>query len=154
MSKVAAREGEWFAVPLRDDGFAAGIVARGNRRGVLLGYFFGPRLPSVPPLPEVSALTAEQAVLVGRFSDLRIRDGRWPLLGRSSPWDRRLWPSPAFIRYEELTGRTFHVYYDDADPHRVVRRAQVAPGIAEQGPTDGLMGAGFVEIRLTRLLSE
>ncbi|GMA89470.1 hypothetical protein GCM10025868_47200 [Angustibacter aerolatus] len=30
---------------------------------------------------------------------------------------------------------------------------QVAPGSGEQGPTDGLMGAGFVEIRLTRLLA-
>ena len=31
---------------------------------------------------------------------------------------------------------------------------QVPPGAAEQGPKDSMMGAGFVEIRLTRLLSD
>jgi hypothetical protein len=30
-------EGDWFAVPLRDDGFALGIVARANPEGRCLG---------------------------------------------------------------------------------------------------------------------
>jgi hypothetical protein len=63
------------------------------------------------------------------------------------------WPSPVFVRYEELTGRTFHVRYDDADPNRVIGEARVEPGPAEQGPKDGLMGAGFVESRLAALLA-
>lgn len=37
------REGSRFAVPLRQGGYAVGLVARVNPRGVLLGYFFGPR---------------------------------------------------------------------------------------------------------------
>jgi hypothetical protein len=36
--------------------------------------------------------------------------------------------------------------------HGAVPLEQVASRLAEQGPTDGLMGAGFVEIRLTRML--
>lgn len=59
---------------------------------------------------------------------------------------------PVFIRYEELTGRTLRVIYDDADPSHFVREEQVPPGQVEQGPEDDLMGAGFTEIRLTRLL--
>jgi Immunity protein 26 len=140
-----------LAVPLRDHGFALGVVARANREGVLLGYFFGPRRPA-PEALDVAEMRAEHAVLIGRFGHLGIRDGRWPLIGRDRGWERASWPVPVFIRYEELTGRTFQVIYDDADPNRVVCETAVAPGSAEQGPTDGLMGAGFVERRLTALL--
>ena len=62
---------------------------------------------------------------------------------------------PVFHRYEELTGRTFRVYYDDRDPARLLRE-EVANGNEAQQllPQDGLVGAGFVELRLTRLLSD
>lgn len=59
---------------------------------------------------------------------------------------------PVMIRYEELTGRTFRVYYDPDDPLRLVREEVVVPGVAEHGPKDGLGGAGFIEIVLTKLL--
>jgi hypothetical protein len=68
------------------------------------------------------------------------------------PWDSKQWAMPVFIRHEELTGRTLRVIYDDADPSHFVREEQVPPGQVEQGPEDDLMGAGFTEIRLTRLL--
>ena len=64
-----------------------------------------------------------------------------------------MWPMPVFVRYEELTGRSLHVHYDDDDPNRRIRESPVEPGLAEQGPPDGLMGAGFVELRLTALLT-
>ena len=146
-------EGDWFAVPLRSDGFALGLIARANPRGVLLGYFFGPQRQEQPRLVDSTGLAPDQAVLVGKFGDLGIRGGSWPLLGRAPDWDRSAWPTPTFVRYEELTGRTFHVRYDDADPNRLIGESRVEPGLAEQGPTDGLMGAGFVELRLTRLLA-
>lgn len=145
-------EGDWFAVPLRDGGFALGIVARANAEAALLGYFFGPRRQEQPSLGDAAGLLPQQAVLVGRFGHLGIRRGTWPLLGREPGWDRSTWPTPVFVRYEELTGRTFRVRYDDADPGRVIDETLVEPGPAEQGPKDGLMGAGFVEMRLTRLL--
>ena len=60
-------EGDWFAVPLREGGFAAGVVARANPKAVLLGYFFGPRRAAVPSVEEVSRLRPDDAVLVGKF---------------------------------------------------------------------------------------
>lgn len=146
-------EGDWFAVPLRTSGFALGIIARANPKGALLGYFFGPRRQDQPGLADSTGLRPDQAVLVGRFGHLGIRGGSWPLLGQEPGWDRSAWPSPIFVRYEELTGRTFHVRYDDADPTRVIGETLVNPCPAEQGPKDGLMGAGFVELRLTALLA-
>jgi hypothetical protein len=53
---------------------------------------------------------------------------------------------------KRLSGHTFHVRYDDADPNRLIEEL-VNPGLAEQGPQDGLMGAGFVEQILTDLLA-
>lgn len=146
------REGDWFAVPLLDGGFAVGLIARANPRGALLGYFFGPPHAEVPKLEDIVGLKPADAVLVGTFGHLGIVHGKWTVLGRLDGWDRRDWPTPVFVRYEELTGRSFRVYYDDDDPNRVLREEQVAPGEAEQGPKDGLMGAGFAEGALTRLL--
>lgn len=40
----------------------------------------------------------------------------------------------------------------DGDPSRFVREVQVAPCSAEVFAADGLMGAGFVEQRLTAVL--
>lgn len=61
-------------------------------------------------------------------------------MGRLHNWDRRDWPTPVFVRYEELTGRSFRVIYDDDDPNKVLKEEQVAPGEAEQAPKDGPMG--------------
>ncbi|MHB1447160.1 MAG: Imm26 family immunity protein [Acidimicrobiales bacterium] len=145
-------EGLWFAVPLRTTGFGVGVVARCNPKGVLLGYFFGPKRAAPPTLDEVAGLSPEAAVLVEKFGHLGIRDGKWPLVGVDSGWERRRWPMPVFIRYEELTGRSFLVYYDEDDPNRLVREEQIRPESAEQGPRDGLLGAGAAEKVLTGLL--
>jgi hypothetical protein len=153
MAKVKYREGDWFAVPLRDGGFGVGVIARANPKAVLLGYFFGPRRSEVPSLDDVAVLKPGDAVLVRKFGHLGIVEGKWPLLGRLDDWDRRDWPTPVFVRYEELTGRSFRVFCDDDNPNRVLREEQVAPGEAEQAPKDGLMGAGFAEGALTRLLA-
>ena len=151
-AQVKYAEGDWFAVPLRSSGYALGLLARSNPKGALLGYFFGPRLPVLPTQATAAGLTPAQAVLVGKFGHLGLKHGKWPIVGRVEPWDRAAWPMPVFVRYEELTGRSFHVFYDPDDPVRLLREEQVPPGPAEQLPADGLMGAGFVESRLTRLL--
>lgn len=153
MAKINYREGDWFAVPLRDRGYVVGVVARANPKAALLGYFFGPRLDEVPSLNNVHELQLADAVLVGRFGHLGLTQGKWPILGRRADWDRSAWPMPVFVRYEELTRRTFHVFYDDDDPARLLREEYITPGAAEQGPKDGLMGAGFVEKVLTTALS-
>jgi Immunity protein 26 len=155
MPEPTYREGDWFAVPLRGGGFAAGIIARAmpRKEGVLLGYFFGPRRDRVPTLDELSALSASDAAFVERFGDLGILDGTWPLVGHADKWDRDAWPTPAFGRLEELTGRAFKVIYDDADPNRVIREERIDPSELASMPKDGLSGAGAVERILTRVLS-
>ena len=129
------------------------MIARANPRGALLGYFFGPARAEAPKLDDVASLKPADALLVRKFGHLGLVGGMWPILGRTDSWSRQEWPTPVFVRYEELTGRSFHVHYDDDDPLRVLREVQVPPGQAEQGPKDGLMGAGFTELVLTKLLN-
>ena len=73
-------KGDWFAVPLRSGGYATGVVARIVTKGILLGYFFGPRRVSIPPVNELVQAAAKDAVLVQRFGDLGIIQHGWPII--------------------------------------------------------------------------
>lgn len=152
LSKRRYCAGDWFAVPLRDGGFAIGVVARVSTGGVLLGYFFGPKVDVVPSLDAVGELRATDAVMVRRFGHLGLEQGKWPILGRLATWEPAAWPMPVFVRYEELSGRSFRVVYADDNPNELLREQQVPPGDSEQGPKDGMLGAGAVEKVLTGLL--
>jgi hypothetical protein len=136
MPRVNYQEGDWFAVPLRDGGFAVGVVAR-EPESCVAGYFFGPRCDELPTLNDVRDLRPHDAILVGKFGHLGLSQGKWSILGRLDIWDRAGWPMLVLVRYEELTGRSFHVYYDDDDPAKLLREEQIRPGIAEQGPGTG-----------------
>jgi hypothetical protein len=115
MTRVHYREGDWFVVPLREGGYAIGVVARAHG-GVLLGHFFGPRHDSLPSLAEAAGLTAADAIVVRKFGHLGLKQGKWPILGRLEEWNRADWPMPVFVRHEESTGRSLRVFYDDNDP--------------------------------------
>ncbi|WP_323101790.1 Imm26 family immunity protein [Intrasporangium sp. YIM S08009] len=141
-----------FTVPLRTDGLAIGVVGRASTSSILFGFFFGPRRNETPPLDSLGELTPAGAALIGRFGHLGLRDGRWPVLGTLPDWDRSRWAMPTFARREPITGATFSTRYDDQDPARLVGEERVREELVACSPDDGLMGAGFVEIRLTRLL--
>ena len=147
------REGDWFVVPLRDGRFAVGLAARVSPDGILFGYFFGPAQARVPEKGDVVASKPNEAVLIGQFGHLGLSSGTWKLLGSLPQWDRTQWPAVPLIRYEEPAGRTYRMVYCDVDPGVVISEERVTPGPDEQGPRDGLMGAGFVERGLTKALS-
>jgi hypothetical protein len=153
MARIRYAEGDWFAVPLRDGGFAVGVVARANKNGVLLGYFFGPRQRDVPSLDDVEELVAKDAVLIKKFGDLGLKSGKWPLLGSAPSWNRDEWPMPTFGRFEELTGLAFAVEYSSDDPNSHPRETPILQEDLVRYPKDGLGGAGFIEITLTELLT-
>ena len=154
MRHLPYREGTWFAVPLSDGEYALGIVARIGQRGVTLGYFFGPRRRVLPTLEEIEGLSPGDAAFVGIFGDLGLIKGRWPIIGRDAAWNPRRWAMPAFGRIEEATGRAFRVEYDDVNLPRVRREVSATREEVERLPKEGVAGYGFIEAKLTRLLSE
>jgi hypothetical protein len=138
---------------LRDRGFAVGRIARvAKRGGIALGYFFGPRRPHPPTLQELAGLQPDQAMAVVQFGDLSIRNGDWPVLGHRDQWNRAMWPMPDFGRYVEFDGRAWRVQYPDDDPNGVPRETPISVEECRRLPEDGLLGAGAVELLLTRLL--
>lgn len=153
-TKLPYAEGDWFAVPLRNGGYAVGLIARSGPSGkVLFGYFFGPKRDKLPTIDEVHGLTATHAILIGQFGDLGLLKGRWPILGGASRWEREAWPMPSLARIDVVSGAARKVTYSEDDPNRPIRETTCDPEEARQLPRDSLMGAGAVEIRLTNLLS-
>lgn len=146
------QEGDYFAVPLRNGAFARGRVARVGRSGVLLGYFFGPPLNALPSEEDHTQLLPADAVLIGPFGDLGLTKGRWPILRTGDSWVREQWQCSHFLRYEELTGRNFLVEYFDDDPSKMMSEQEVSREAVGTFPKDGMMGAGFVEAKLTLVL--
>ena len=144
-------EGDWFAVPLRNGGYAAGVVARSATGGILLGYFFGPRRGSIPTVNEVAQVDAKDAVLVERFGDLGIIQHDWPIIGPTPNWNRDCWPVPRFVRKDPISGDPYIVEYSDS--LREICSKKASQSIAIALPQDGLAGYGAVEIQLTKLLA-
>jgi hypothetical protein len=151
VKKLTYKEGDVFAVPLRDGGFSLGIVARSPRHGkVLLGYFFPGKLPAVPKPPDLPVLLPENAMKVVRFGDLSLMTGEWPIIGSLQNWDRDDWPMPKFIRQDPLTKRARLVSYADDDPNKEIAE-ELCHFEATGYEADSLLGAGFVELLLTKL---
>lgn len=103
-------------------------------------------------MSEAEVLKPDDAIWVSRFGYLGLKGGKWPLIGMQSDWDSRDWPMPKMRRYEELTGRTFEVTYNDSDPALALSEKQIEPGLACSIWEDGVAGSGFVELKLDGLL--
>lgn len=152
-ASAAVREGDWYAVPLDDGGFARCLVARTSAKEELfLGYVFGPRTEDMAALDGVRELQPQDALLVILVDDFGERP--WPLLGRSPGWDRLQWPIPAFGRYEEwepaLRDLRFDYVDDDLDSEPI--RTWVPAEEVRRLPREGRMSTRGVEIQLNRLL--
>jgi len=152
MKKNNVKEGDWFVVPLRTSGFGVGVVARKGRRGILFGYFFGPRHEHTPVLCDTRSLRPEDALFCSRFGDLGLRQGDWPILGRLDKWKRVDWPMPPFSRIDEPTGLAWLDRYDDNDPSLFVEEQRCRMDEAHRYPPQGLLGYGAVELLLTENL--
>ena len=145
-------EGTCFALPLREGGFARGVVARSNSTGVVFGYFFGPKLGSFSDAVVDDSLKPEKSVLQARFGDLGLLKGEWRIIGKVEPWDRAGWRLPGFLHLDAEGDRGFVRYYDDSLGFLKEDRVAVS-AIGTSVPRDGLLGYGAVEIRLTKLLA-
>jgi hypothetical protein len=149
--KLPYEEGTVFAVPLKDRKYAVGLIARCGRRGIALGYFFGPRREAVPSLAKIGLLDPRRAVLVSMFGDLGLIENKWPIIGRYPAWDRNQWLVPKFLRTPLLTETHILIEYDDKTL-REIRNTIIPRKKASGLPEDGLSGSGAIEIKLSKLL--
>lgn len=143
-------EGSVFLVPLRNGGYARGVVARTSDEGkVLLGYFFGPQLKEIENAT-VDDLDPAKAILRIRFGDLGLLNGSWKIIGTVADWSRTDWPVPQFVRRDTLSRKAWVVRYSDSDPNKI--EAESPTDLECALTNDSLSGYGAVEIKLTKLL--
>ena len=76
------------------------MIARADEQGIVLGYFFGPMLASLPTAPV--ELHASDAIYVTRFGHLGLLGGTWPIIGQLPGFDRDRWPVPLFGHRDAL----------------------------------------------------
>jgi hypothetical protein len=145
-------EGSLFLVPLRDMGYARGIVSRATKKGkVVFGFFFGPRLGSPSAITE-DELFPNRAILCARFGDLGLINGKWLIHSKASNWNRSEWSMPEFVRREPISNKVWRVKYRDDDPNKV-EDVSAAYFDATLEP-DRMCGHGAIEILLTKLLRD
>lgn len=153
MKPTPYREGSWFAVPLRQCGYAIGVVARVAPKGrIILTYLFGPKRDVLPTISELNRLRAEDALRCIRAGDLGLIKGEWPIIGESPNWVRDDWPMPLFVRRDSLSKRAWHLHYSDSDPSKLEREEPASYQIDGLEESD-LYGSGAVEIMMTKLLN-
>jgi hypothetical protein len=154
--RVKYHEGQWFAVPLDQGGYALGVIVRGgpSKHGGL-GYFFGPRQREVPTDSATDAVQPKDAVLITWFSDLAILDGRWPLVESARLVSRSAWPIPLFRRTDSLMpGVAWLIEYDqDAIGLEAIISKTKHPAYELEGlPEDLTSGAVALQTKLSKLL--
>lgn len=143
-------EGTVFVVPLRNGGYARGIVARAAPEGAcLFGYFFGPKMASPEEL-SFENIEPEKAIMTPIFGDLGLLNGEWTVIGTLPDWRRDVWPMPDFVRRDPIGKRAWRVRYTDDDPSKIESEESVPfdtnllPNLSS--------GYGAVELKLTKLL--
>ncbi len=154
MKKLPYKEGDWFAVPLGNDRYGVGVIARAAPRGrILLGYFFDRFFQGIPQLSQLEDLTPDKAIEVVRFGDLSLFKREWPVLGSLPNWDRTQWPTPFYVRQDPLSKKAWRVEYSDRDPSQEVSEVRIPYETTAFG-RNSLLGAGAVEITLRKIMGE
>lgn len=143
-------EGHVIAVPLREGGWAVGVLARADRRGVGLGYFMPKRYTEPPEVASLIATSHDDAVLICLFGDAALGRGDWVDLGLLPEWHRGEWPVPPFVRRDLVRGLVI-VRYDEQDLVTPSSEVQASDVETTALPRDDLFGSGAVELVLTAL---
>jgi hypothetical protein len=156
--RIKYSEGQWFAVPLHNGGFALGILARANPRAkVGLGYFFGRRFSHLPTAEDTRELVSSDAILIARFGDLGIVEGKWPLVKGGKPFHRQDWPVPKFARIDLLNSERGVLVEYESDGSWTAQPIRETPSPASDLinlPLDGMFGSVAIEAKLTHLLTD
>ena len=146
-------EGDCISIPLREGGYARGVIARMSGNGIIFGYFFGPFIAKENDLIVDESLVPGLEIIKGQFGDLGLLEREWKVIGHLKGWSREKWSMPKFLRWEE--GETAGVLctYDEESLDIVSEQSISISDIdVTQYPRDRLMGYGSVEIKLTKLL--
>lgn len=154
MRKSQLRPGDVFLVPLDKGSSAVGIVFRTNGRGIVFGQFFHRRFADDVVASGEFSLPSVGSILIAKFGDKFLAEGRWPVVGRVRNWRDERFPLPRFLRIDQAGRYGFIAEYDEKSfeclgeervPIETVDQSDFVP--------DRLLGASVVEAKLLKLHS-
>lgn len=149
--RLPYQEGDWFLVPLVEDQWAAGRVARLHPGGkIAFVYLFGP-FANPPVIDGLAALLPSEAVLIGRIADQGLVRREWPVLGHAD-WRRGEWPLMPFRNVDPTTRRVRRVEYEDGNLATPVVW-QVVDDEMAGSPADTLYGHLSLQKRLSKMFA-
>jgi hypothetical protein len=110
--KIKFKEGQVFAVPLRQGGYVLGILVREYIK-ITLGYFFNKIYPTIPDKVDKSEISIDKIALIALFSSMGIEDGYWPLVETNLLFKKGDWPIPLMKMQDPLTEKYYSVLFDE-----------------------------------------
>ena len=154
--KINYAEGNCFAVPLCEGGYARGVVARMNKKGFVLGYFFGPKFTKLDDVRVTPDMIPANSIDVTLFSYLGLVTNEWTVIGKIDPWIREDWPIPIFGFVEPILKKWGELRYtSEKDLSSIPAYSQrVSVEEASQHLESGLSGAEAVERYLAHILRD
>ena len=153
--KINYSEGDCFAVPLCDGGFALGVVARLDKKKGVLGYFFAPKYASVDEIVITPDIIPEKTIHVKNFGDLGLVTCEWKIIGKINPWIREDWQIPVYSFTEPLLLNWGELrYYTEKQLCVCSFHKRVSIEEANNYPKDSFAGSGAIEIYLNKLLRD
>ncbi len=127
--KIPCREGDWFTVPLENEGNALGLVSRYMHNGkIALGYFFEYPGNENDIESHIRKLTPDDSILITLFNWPPDKDPIYRIIYHDNDWDRDKWPVPFFGHVDVLNPwRAMKTYYDFDDPDNFDKSMIVSP---------------------------
>ncbi len=153
--KINYSEGDCISVPLLNREFARGVIARMDGRGCIFGYFFPPSIEDSHNVKIDDFLSPGNNILLARVGDLGLLNSEWKVIGRIPDFRREVWKLPAGLRWDEGDSEGVECIFDEDTLETISEKPISIVGLdLTKELKDGLMGYGFLEIRLTKLLSK
>lgn len=144
-------EGTIFALKLRKEGFAIGIVTRVSKseNGIIMAWFSDKRFNEIPGLARIESIA--DFPFKWRIGDLSLIDNTWSVLGQKQNFKSEDWPIPTFIRKDPFSNKAWEVKYRENDIE-TIQSETPTDFSREDLERDSLMGAGSVELKLDKLV--
>jgi hypothetical protein len=145
------KEGTLFAIPLPNNCFGIGLIARING-SVLLCYFLKRKFCMMPSFEVANSMYKEcdGNFIVQKVGSLGLDKKVWTVLGILEKWERNSWPVPIFKRKILLTEKYYLVYYDDSLQNSTEKVVEYSKEL-DMLPNDGTAGYLIIEEKLAKI---
>jgi hypothetical protein len=148
MGRIANIVGKIFTVPLKDDGYSVGLIARQNNN-IALGYFFNNYFSECPKDTNECLIERNNICLISLFGILGIKNREWKIIGNLSGFDKKDWEIPEFKTKDLLLDNVYWkiIYNDELNE---INRIKIKEAEAKKIWNGGIRGYGLIETILNK----